>query len=284
MEEKIYDVTIVGGGPAGLTSAIYTSRKKLKTLLVTVNIGGQATLTNHIENYPGIPKIDGLELARIMEEQMNNFEAEIVYGKVVRADKKGENFEIELANGEKYMSKTLILAFGKIPRSIGIPGEDKFAGRGISSCAVCDAPLFKDKIVSVIGGGNSALEAAEMAAHFASKVYLIHRRDVFTGDESTLERVKNNQKIEMIKNTVPIEVFGEKFVTGIVIQNSVTGEKKELKMDGMFIEIGYETKTEWIKNLVNTNELGEIIVNERGRLLTQEFSQQAMLQTGPTNN
>lgn len=263
MVENIYDVMVIGGGPAGLTASIYASRKKMKTLLITVNMGGQATMTSHIENYPGFSSISGIELARLMEEQMKNFSAETVFGKAVFASKEGDLFALQLASGEKYFSKSLILAFGKVPRSLGIPGEDRFAGRGISSCAVCDGPMFRDKNVIVIGGGNSALEAAEIAARFASKVYLMHRRDVFTGDESTLERVKSNQKIEMMVNSFPTEVLGEKFMTGVVFQDSVTNEKKELGADGMFVEIGYETKTDWIKSLVSTNELGEIVVNEK---------------------
>lgn len=263
MVENIYDVTIVGGGPAGLTAAIYASRKKMRTLLITVNFGGQATLTSHIENYPGFSSISGIELARLMEEQMKNFSAETVFGKAVSVSKEGDTFTVQLASGEKYFSRSLILAFGKVPRSLGIPGEDRFAGRGISSCAICDGPMFKDKTVVVIGGGNSALEAAEIAARFASKVYLMHRRDVFTGDESTLERVRGNQKIEMMINSFPVEVLGDKFMAGVIVQDSVTNEKKEIKADGMFVEIGYETKTDWIKELVKTNDGGEIIINEK---------------------
>ena len=264
MENQIYDVIVIGGGPAGLTSAIYCSRKKMKTLMVTVNIGGQVNLTTHIENYPGFVKIDGIELSRVMEEQMKNFDTEIIFGKVDYVNRADGYFVVGLANGEKYSTRAIILAFGKIPRSLGIPGEDRFAGRGISSCAICDAALFRDKVASVVGGGNSALEAAEILSRFASKIYLIHRQDVFRGDESTLERVRSNPRIDMITNSIVTEIMGDKFVSGIIIQDVRTGSKKELKVDGMFVEIGYETRTEWVKNLVSLNELGEVIINERG--------------------
>lgn len=264
MERVVYDTIVIGGGPAGLAAAIYASRKKLRTIIITANIGGQILLTDHIENYPGFPAISGIELSHRFEEQLNKFESEKFFGKAQKIEKKGENFEITLTNGDKYETRTVILAFGKISRSLGILNEDKFLGRGVSTCAICDAPMFKEKEVAVVGGGNSALEAAETLTRFARKVYLIHRREEFTGDAATMDRVKANGKIEMIVNSNATEIKGEKFVSSIIIENVITHEKRELPVSGLFVEIGYETKTEWVKNLVEINELNEIITNPRG--------------------
>lgn len=264
MGENVYDVIIIGGGPAGLTAAIYSSRKRLKTLMVTADIGGQINLTSEIENYPGFLKISGAELSRLMEEQIKNFDCEIVFRRVVKAEKINGLFEVELDDGKKYKSVALILAFGKVPRSLNIPGEDKFMGRGVSSCAICDAALFRDKAVAVVGGGNSALEAAEILSRFASKVYLVHRQESFRGDEATLERVRSNPKIEFVLNHVAKEIIGEKFVSGFRIENVNTKESRVLDVNGIFVEIGYETKTDWIRNLVKTNEMGEIEINQKG--------------------
>jgi thioredoxin reductase (NADPH) len=231
--------------------------------MITVNIGGQILLTEHIENYPGYQAISGLELSQKFEEQMKKFSAEQAFGKVQSVGRSGDNFEIILATGDKYQGRALILAFGKIPRSLGVPGEDKFLGKGVSTCAVCDAPLYREKTAVVVGGGNSALEAAEILARFAKKVYIVHRREEFVGDQTTMDRVKANNKIEMILNSAATEVRGEKFVSAVEIENVNTHEKRELKADGLFVEIGYETKTDWVKDFVKLNELGEIIINDK---------------------
>lgn len=258
----MYDVIIVGGGPAGLTAAIYTARKKLKTLILTVDIGGQTVLTEHIENYPGYTGLSGPKLVKIFEQQIKNFDVKIIFGKVVKVKKIDDNFKVILSNGESYESKALILANGKIPRSLGIPGEEKFVGRGVSTCTTCDSPLFRNKIVAVIGGGNNAFEAAELLTKFASKIYLVHRREGFRADEVTVKKVEKDKKVEFVLNSVAKEIKGKQFVESLVVQNIKTQEKKRLKVNGIFVEIGYETKTDWVKNLVKLNEYGEIIVNE----------------------
>ena len=260
----IYDVIIVGAGPAGLTAAIYTCRKKLKTLIVTQDIGGQTSLAPHIENYPGFDVISGPELIEKMRKQVIKFGTELIIGEVTKIQKKGKNFMV--FSGEKnFQTETIILASGKTAKRLNIPGEDKFFGKGISTCATCDAPLFKNKIVAVIGGGNSAFEAAELVSKFSKKVYLIHRRGEFKADEITIQRVKKNKKIEMIVNVIAKKVNGNKFVESLEIENLKTKEKKELKVHGIFVEIGYELKTEWLKDLVNKNKINEIIIDERCR-------------------
>jgi thioredoxin reductase (NADPH) len=260
--DGIYDVIVVGAGSAGMTSAIYSCRKKLKTLVVTVDIGGQNLLTAHIENYPGYLDKSGPTLMSIFEKQARAFGAEFVFGKAKGLEKKDNNFILTMANGDKYEAKTLILTFGKVPRSLGVPGEDKFMGRGVSTCATCDAPLFKNKRVAIVGGGNSALEAAELIAKYSAFVYVIHRRDAFRGDEITVDRMKGLKNLEFVLNSVPIEIKGDKFVSAVVVENVNTKERKELAINGLFVEIGYIVDTTFVKDFVKINEANEIIVNQ----------------------
>lgn len=260
----MYDVIIVGAGAAGLTAAIYTCRKKLKTLVVSIDVGGQTNLTSHIENYPGTGPMHGIELMRRFQDEAIGFGAELIMGKVDKVDKIENSFRIGLTNGETYECKALILAYGKVPKSLGIEGEERFMGRGVSTCVTCDAPLFKNRDVAVIGGGNSAVEGALELATIARKVHLIHRRDSFRADEITVEKLKNNQNIQLILNSIPIKIIGEKNISGIAIENVLTKEKKEIKVDGVFIEIGYVIDTSFVQHLVNVNEKKEIIVDERG--------------------
>ena len=257
----MYDVAIIGAGAAGLTAAIYAGRKKLKTVLITgSNVGGETNSTNDIQNYPGYEG-PGPELMKKFFEQAKKWGAEIKEGMVTKIDK-GKNFTIELNEGEKIQSKTVILCYGRERRKLNIPGEDKFFGRGLSTCTTCDAPLFPNKITAVIGGGNSAVEGALELARIAKKVYLIHRRDVFKADEVTVELARKEPKIEIITNSVAVEIKGEKLVNSLMIENIATKEKRELAVDGVFSEIGWETNTEMIKGLVETNQIGEIIIDE----------------------
>ncbi|MEM7819737.1 MAG: thioredoxin-disulfide reductase [Candidatus Aenigmatarchaeota archaeon] len=257
----MYDVIIVGAGPAGLTAAIYTTRKKMKTLVISKNIGGQTAITNDIENYPGFDKINGYELMTKLENQAIKFGAEIKFGEVNKIEKKENIFLVKTEN-EIYECRSVILAFGKTPKSLEIPGESTYKGRGVSYCATCDAPLFDDKTVVVVGGGNSALEAALLLSKIAKKIYIIHRRDAFRGDELTIDNVKKNKKIELVLNSVPIEIKGDKFVRSLTIQDVNTKQKKELNVDGIFVEIGYEVKTDFLKDFVKLDDKGQIIVNE----------------------
>jgi len=256
-----YDVLIVGGGAAGLTAAIYTCRKKLKTGIITIDVGGQTILTDHIENYPGIDGISGPELISKFQSQASKFGSELIMGAVSKIEKKGNEFIVNLSNGEKYKTKTVILSSGKTSKRLGIPGEDKFMGRGVATCATCDAPLFSGKSVAVIGGGNSAFEAAELLNSIANKVYLIHRRETFKADELTVERIKKLKKIEILLNTIPKEIKGEKFVSGLIIERNKKLE--EIKVDGVFVEIGYILDTAWLNGFVKLSKTGEVMIDER---------------------
>ncbi len=260
---KEYDTIIIGGGAAGLTAALYTGRKKLKTLIVSIDLGGQTLLTDNIENYPGVDSSPGPDLMAKFQSQATKFGAEVIMGEANEIKKSGKNFEVSLSNGEKYSSKTVIVSSGKTARKIGVPGEDKFMGRGVSTCATCDAAFFKDKEVVVVGGGNSAFEAAELLTKFAKKITLVHRTDKFRADEITIDKVKKLKQVEIIPFSQLTEIKGDKIVEGVTIENSESKETREIKADGVFIEIGYELKTDWLKDLVKRNDKNEIVIDDR---------------------
>ena len=256
----MYDVIIVGAGPAGLTAGIYTSRRNLKTLILSKDLGGQVTTTPDIENYPGFETIEGFELMKKFEEQNKNFGVEIIYEEVVKIIPNKNTFIVKTTE-KQYEGKTVILAFGKTPRSLSVPREKEFTGRGISYCATCDAPLFRSKIVAVIGGGNSALDAALLLSGITKKVYLIHRRDEFRGFETLVKEVKKKKNVELVLSHIVIEFKGNKVLKSMIIESKKTKERKELQVEGAFIEIGSEVKTDFIKGLVKLNENNHIIIN-----------------------
>ena len=258
-----FDVIIIGGGAAGLTAAIYTARKKLKTAVITIDIGGQTNLTNHIQNYPGYEEMIGHKLMKKFESEAIQFGAEMIFGKVKEITKQAEqNCKVTLTNDEIYTSKAIIIAVGKVPRELGIPGEQELLGRGIATCTAQDLDKCVNKKVAVIGGGNSALEAALEIAHVAEHVTIIHRRDTFRADEITVDKVKEMQNVTFILKAKPQEIHGKEWVESVTIQNN-DKSTQELNVDLMFIEIGYVTATKLVENLVEVNDKGEIVVNER---------------------
>ncbi len=261
----MYDTIIIGGGPAGLTAAIYTCRKRTSTLVLTMDIGGQTNLTQDIENYPGYEMGPGIDLMKLFEKQALKFGAEIKMAKVEKVRQEKDGFSVEIGDKTKYNAKTIIVAYGKVPQSLGIPGEDELMGKGVSTCVTCDAPLFKGKTVVVIGGGNSAVDGAIELAGIAKKVYLIHRRDQFRGDESSVEKVKKDENIEIVLNSVATEIKGDKVVKSVTIENVKKKEKRELQVDGVFIEIGYVVDNSMIKDIVKVNKFNEIVINEKCR-------------------
>lgn len=261
----MHDVIIIGAGAAGLTAATYACRKMLKTLIVSYDIGGQTSLTNNIENYPGTGAMPGPALMERFKNEAVGFGAELKMGKVVKVEKLKEKlFRIALDTGENYESKALILAYGKVSRELGIPGEKKFMGRGVSTCVTCDAPFFRKRDVAVVGGGNSAVEGVLELAEIANKVYLIHRKDSFRADEITVKKLKERKNIIQELNSVVREIKGNKNVESVVIESLKTKKTKEHKVDGIFIEIGYVVDTKMVAHLVKLNEAGEVIKNDRG--------------------
>ena len=252
----MYDVVIVGGGPAGLTAALYASRRSLKTLVLTRDLGGQAAKTFDIENYPGITHITGIELAKSMKDQAERFGAEIKFEeakKILPLD--DGNYTIETINN-KYNTKCIILAFGKQPRELGIPGEEEFKGRGVSYCATCDAPFFRGKTVAIVGGGNSALDAAILTAGIADKVYLIHRSR-FTGEDILIERVQGSKNIEIIMPDEISKIEGENIVKSITLKSG-----KKLDVDGVLVEIGYVVDRSLADGLIKINDSNQVITSD----------------------
>jgi len=258
----MHDVIIVGGGPAGLTAAIYATRRTLKSLVITEEFGGVPANIPSIENYPGFKEIDGMSLMKKMEEQTKSCGAEIVHGEhVEKITEKKDGFILKTEEKE-YKSKAVILAFGRSPRHLEVPGDEEFENKGISYCVNCDGPLFKDEVVCVVGGGNAALDAALVMSEIGKKVYLIHRRDEFRGFESFVKKIKSKDNIELVLNSTVKEFKGDKMLKSIVIENVKTKETKELKVAGTFVEIGSIVKTDFVKHLVKTNESNLIEINE----------------------
>jgi thioredoxin reductase (NADPH) len=256
---KAYDVIILGAGPAGLTAAIYCCRRALKTLVISKDIGGQIAKAPEVENFPGFEKISGAELSQKMLAQAEKLGAEIIFEEV-NAINKEKNFVIQTA-GKKYESKSLILAYGKTPRSMGVPGEEKYSGKGVSYCANCDMPMFKNKTIAVVGGGDSALDAAIYGSKIAKQVYLVHRREGFRAAEITMRNAKKAKNLSFILNAIVKEIKGNKFVKSFVIKDVNTKETKEIPVDCIFVEIGYEVKTDLVKHLVKLDNYKQIITD-----------------------
>jgi thioredoxin-disulfide reductase len=257
---KPYDVIIVGAGPAGLTAAIYAGRRAMKTLVISKDIGGQIAKCPEVKNYPGYDSILGVELVQKMQEQAESNDAEIVFEDVKKISKEKENFIIETSSA-KHKGKTLILAYGKTPRNLDAKGEGKYSGKGVSYCATCDMPIFKNKIVAVVGGGNSAIDAALYGAAITKQVYIIHRRDEFRADEITLDKAKKTKNITFVLNSVIKEIKGDNFVKSIVVEDVKANKTKEIPVNGVIVEVGYEVKTEIVAHLVKLDQLKQVIIN-----------------------
>lgn len=262
-ETKELDLIIIGGGPAGLTAAIYAGRAKLRTLLLEDKIiGGQVRNSYTIENYPGFKSIQGGELADILQAQAEELGAIIDEFDSIENISLSDNDKIVETEGYIYKPKAVIIATGASPRKLPIPQESEFAGKGIHYCAVCDGAMYEGKRIGVVGGGNSALEEAIFLTKFAEKVYLIRRYDYFRGEQSLIDEVLNNPKIEVLFNEDLIEVKGNTFLESATIKNTKTGETSELNLDAIFGYIGTEPKTELIKEYVRVNEQGYIVTDE----------------------
>lgn len=260
-----YDLIIIGGGPAGISAGIYAARKKLKTLLITESFGGQSLVSESIENWIGEPTISGLDLAKKLENHLRAQEdVEIITGDTVSAvNENSAGFSLVTASGKSFDSKTIFLALGSHRRKLNIPGEQDFEGKGVFYCSICDAPIMKNKVAVVIGGGNAGLEAAQDLIPYAEKVYLLHRREELKGDPITQELITKNPKVEIILNAEIQKISGGKFVEELTYRNSKTGEIKILSANGVFVEIGAVPNSDIVKNLVALNERGEVIVDHK---------------------
>lgn len=253
--ENIYDIIIIGGGPAGLSAALYASRRAMKTLVISRDIGGQIAKTPEIENYPGVDKISGIKLALKFKEQAEKFGAKIIFEETSKIVKQKDKFVVETLRN-KYESRGVILASGKKPRELGVKGENEFKGRGVSYCATCDVPFFKNKVLAVVGGGNSALDATLLASKVCSKVYLIHRRDSFVGEQVLISKVKSTKNIEIIYNEEVMEICGDKVVKSLKLKSS-----KEILTDGIIVEVGFIVDHSLVQGLVKLDAKNQVLIN-----------------------
>jgi alkyl hydroperoxide reductase subunit F len=259
----MYELIIIGGGPAGMTAAVYAARKKINTLLISYDIGGQGLTSWLVENYMGYQFIEGHELMQKFEEQVKQFPTDVkveVGKRVERLSRVDGGFEIRTDRGETYQAKVVILATGKSPRQLNVPGEKELLGRGVTYCAICDGPLFADVKVAVIGGGNSALEAADDMVKIADHVYLVSLTPL-TGDQILIDKVKSTSNLTIFLEHEVLEIKGKSRVEGIKIRDLKSKQERELDVGGIFVEIGLIPNSELVKELVTLNRLGEIEVN-----------------------
>jgi len=262
-KSRTYDVIIIGGGPAGLTAGLYTSRARLRTLIIESRLfGGQITTTDLIENYPGFPNgITGAELGQLMEEQAKRFGLDMVSQEVLTVRLEGERKVIQTYESE-YEAEVLIVSSGTEYKRLGILGEEGFIGRGVSFCATCDAAFFQDNQIVVVGGGDSALTEALFLTKFAKEVTIIHRRDALKATKIYQERAFANPKIKFLWNSVIQEIKGDKTVQSILVKNVKTGEVKEFETEGVFLFVGIEPRTHFLKGWVEMDKDGYILANE----------------------
>ncbi len=260
----VYDLIILGSGSAGLTAAIYASRKKLNTIILTKQIGGQSLMASEIENFPGFFKISGAELIEKMKEQAVRYGVVVKDGITILAIKKKDGiFSVKTDQGEIFESKTIIISLGKTYRKLEVPGAKKFEGKGVSFCTVCDAPLFAGKNTAVIGGGNAALKSAMDLLAYSPKIYVLQHLNKFIGDEIAIDKLKASGKVELLTNAETTEIKGKDFVEGLIYKDLITGEKKELAIGGVFVNIGQIPNTDFLKGFLALNHRGEIIIDAR---------------------
>jgi len=236
-----WDVVIVGAGPAGMAAALYTGRAKLKTLLLdrAGAGGGQLMNTELIEDYPAIKSITGSDMAQAFEEQIREFGVEITFGEVVGVEVRGNRRVVKIEDGEEYVTKTVIVSTGGMPRKLGVPGEEEFAGRGVSYCAICDGAFFKNQVLAVIGGGDSAVEEATFLTRYAEKVYLVHRRGEWRAQKLLQERALANPKIVPIWNSALDEIGGQAKVEWLRVRDLNSGQEQRIPVGGVFIYVGF---------------------------------------------
>ncbi len=261
MNNEIYELIILGAGPAGTAAGVYASRKKIKTLLITEGFGGQATAAGQIENIIGHPLRQGPDLAMAFERHLKAVGMETVIDRISGIKKNGELFEISTSNNGNFSGRNVLIALGSHHKTLGVVNEEKFKGRGVNYCSTCDAPLYKDKAVAVVGGGNSGFYAVIDLLPYASKIYLLEFTDHLNGENVTEEKIRHNPKVEVIVNAKTLEIKGEMMVEGLLYEDVKTQEKKDLAIQGIFVEIGMKPNSELFKDLLNLSTTGEIIVD-----------------------
>ncbi len=264
MEQKIYDLAILGGGPAGVAAGVYAARKQIKTILITKSFESQSTVSENIQNWIGTVSISGQDLSKNLEKHLRNYSGEYldVHEKesILNLEKEGEIFKVKTNKGE-YSAKTVLVTSGSIRKKIFVKGAEEFENRGITYCATCDGPLFADMDVVVIGGGNAAFESAAQLASYTKSVTILARTG-FRADAVTVEKVLADQKVKAVKNTELIEIKGDKFVTAIVYKDNDSNEVIELPVSGVFVEIGSNPSVEYLKNgIVKLTDHDQVVVD-----------------------
>lgn len=263
--EGRYDSIIIGAGAAGLTAALYAARRAMNVLVISQDVGGQAATTNEIENYPGVGLISGPELMNGFKKQADNFGAKFSFEMVIGVTKENDQdntplFRIKTNNNE-YIANTVILAYGLTHRHLGVPGEEELGGKGVTYCATCDGPLYRNKKVVVVGGGNSAVDAALLLSKIASQVYLVHRNNGFTAEAVLVEQLKQ-PNIEVILNSQVKEIKGQDRVTSVLVnQIANVNETREIEVDGVFVEVGYVVNSKLIEGLVDLDNRKQIKIS-----------------------
>ncbi|MBU2597587.1 MAG: thioredoxin-disulfide reductase [Actinobacteria bacterium] len=267
---KVRDLIIIGAGPAGMSAGIYAARSALSPLIIESQMpGGKVALTDFIENYPAFPNgMSGQELTKLMEEQCNNFNVEFMnFVQVDFVEKENKIFKLKTNRGD-FFAKTVIVATGASPAELGIPGEREFKGRGVSYCATCDGPLFKDKDILVVGGGDSAVQEAIYLTKFVSSLKVVHRRDKLRARKMLQEKAFKNPKIDILWNSNLLEIKGKDLVETVVIFNNKTNQKREIRIDGVFMYVGFKPNSSLVKDLVEMDKLGRIITDHKMRTST----------------
>ena len=264
---KVFDLAIVGGGPAGLTAYLYAMRARLETILIErLSPGGQVLSTYLVENYPGFPEpLTGAELIDRFVAQVKKFGFSPLNDEVEKIVLSGGEKKLLLSSGQEILARAVIMATGARPNKLGVPGEERLIGKGVSYCATCDGPLFRDQVVAVVGGGNTAVEEALFLTRFAKKVFLIHRRDQLRAQKILQERALADEKIEILWNTVVEEILGEETVEGIKIKDIRTGQTRTLTLAGVFVFVGISPLSDPVKDLVTLDERGFIVTDSEMR-------------------
>lgn len=277
--DQIFDTIIIGGGPAGVAAGVYAARKEMKTLLIAESFGGQSIVSGSIENWIGEKNITGVELAKKLEEHIKAYpqNVQILEGEratVVTAlkspdPKKEYHFEVKTGSGGIYLGQTVIIASGARRKKLGVPGEDQFSGKGVSYCSTCDAPLFRNKKVAVVGGGNAGLEAVHDLIRFAAEIYLIANTGTITGDPATYDEVKSDPKLKSVILGVSVkEIIGDQFVRGLKYLDP-RGVQQSMEVEGVFVEIGSTPNSELVRGWVDMNSHGEIIIDAKHATTSQ---------------
>lgn len=262
----IYDAIVIGAGPAGMAACIYLARKKMRVLLITKDLGGQAAKSSDVENYLGYSMITGAALTQHFQEHLQEFKEEITLklmnNGVDAISRSGKNFSVRFGNGSTETARSVVIASGKDPRHLGIPGETEFMNRGVTFCAWCDGPLFKDKSIAVIGGGNSALDAVLAVERIVKDVVIVNVTPELTADEAQVDKATAATSVRIMNNHTVTRIVGDKFVTGIVIQDNESKKEQEIPVEGVFIEVGWIPATDYLKGFIDLNDGGEIKIDK----------------------